>query len=73
MAKLTPLNLYICANVLLPLAAALLEGVRAASSRLRRPMSYRHQLRLGQAATLGALLLPLVGSSAGLKNPPVLN
>ena len=56
MAALTPLNVYICANVLLVLAAALLRGVRVVSSLLRPPMAYRHQLRLGQAATLAALL-----------------
>ena len=65
MAELTSLNLYICANVLLLLASTLLVSVRAVSSRLPRPMAYRHQLRLGQAATLAALLLPLVGSFAG--------
>lgn len=62
MAALTPMNVYICANVLLVLAAALLEGIRAVSPMLRSPMAYRHQLRLGQATALGALLLPLVTS-----------
>jgi len=65
MATLTPMNVYICANVLLVLAAALLEGLRAASPMLRQPMAYRHQLRLGQAMALGALLLPLVSSFSG--------
>jgi beta-lactamase regulating signal transducer with metallopeptidase domain len=64
MTELTPLNLYVCANVLLVLAAALVEGVRAVSPRLRQPMAYRHQLRLSQAAVLAALLLPLFSSSS---------
>jgi membrane-bound lytic murein transglycosylase D len=65
MAALTPMNVYICANVLLVLAAMLLAALRAVSPMLRHPMAYRHQLRLGQAATLGALLLPLVSSFSG--------
>src|SRR5688572_19851580 len=65
MAALTPMNVYICANVLLVLAAALLESLRAVSPMLRRPMAYRHQLRLGQAAAMAALLLPLVSSLSG--------
>lgn len=64
MAALTPLNMYICANVLLVLAAVVLNGVRVVSPLLPHPVSYRHQLRLGQATTLAALLLPLVGSVA---------
>lgn len=62
MARLTPLNLYICANCLLVLAAALLEALRAVSPKLRYPMAYRHQLRLGQVGALAALSLPLVSS-----------
>jgi membrane-bound lytic murein transglycosylase D len=62
MAALTPINVYICNNVLLVLAAALLGGLRAVSPRLRHPIAYRHQLRLGQALTLAAVLLPLVSS-----------
>lgn len=65
MAALTPLRFYICANVLLVVAAATLEILRAVSPRLRRPMAYRHQLRLGQATALAALLLPLVSSFSG--------
>ncbi|MFT3733421.1 MAG: M56 family metallopeptidase [Hyphomicrobium sp.] len=65
MAEITPLNVYLCANVLLVLAAALVESVRAVSPLLRQPMAYRHQLRLCQAAALAALLLPLLGSSSG--------
>lgn len=65
MATLAATNVYICANVLLLLAAALLQGVRAVGGRLRRPMAYRHQLRLGQATAMAALLLPLVSSLSG--------
>jgi membrane-bound lytic murein transglycosylase D len=65
MAALTPMNVYICANVLLVLAAALLESIRAISPKLSHPMAYRHQLRLGQATALAALLLPLVSSISG--------
>jgi len=64
-AELTPINVYICANVLLVLASALLDGLRAVSSRLQPPMAYRHQLRLGQAMALAALPLPLLGSFSG--------
>jgi membrane-bound lytic murein transglycosylase D len=60
MASLTGMNLYICANVLLVLAAALLGGLRAASARLRRPIAYRHQLRLGQIMAVAGILLPAV-------------
>jgi membrane-bound lytic murein transglycosylase D len=65
MAAVTPMNVYICANVLLVLAAALLEITRAVSPMLRHPMAYRHQLWLGEATALAALLLPLVSSVAG--------
>ena len=65
MAALTALNLYICAHVLLVLAAALVEGVRALSDRLQQPMAYRHQLRLCQLTTLAAPLLPLVSPFCG--------
>ena len=65
MAGLTPLNVYICANVLLAVAAVLLEGVRRVGPKLRRPMAYRHQLRMGQAMALAALSLPLVSAFSG--------
>jgi membrane-bound lytic murein transglycosylase D len=65
MAALTPLKVYICANVLLVVAAATLEVIRAVSPLLQRPMAYRHQLRLGQATALAALLLPLASSFSG--------
>ncbi|MES1262812.1 MAG: hypothetical protein ABUL69_00545, partial [Peristeroidobacter soli] len=59
------MNVYICASVLLVLAAVLLDGLRGVNARLRQPMAYRHQLRLGQALASAALLLPLVSSFAG--------
>src|SRR5262245_1141640 len=65
MAALTPINVYICANVLLVLGVALLAGLRAVGSLLRPPMAYTHQLRLAQATALAALLLPLASSSSG--------
>lgn len=65
MAALGPLNVYICAHVLLGLAAALLGAVRAVSTRLQRPLAYRHQLRLGQAMAVAGLLLPLLGAVSG--------
>jgi beta-lactamase regulating signal transducer with metallopeptidase domain len=65
MAELTPLNAYVCANILLLLAAVLTHSIRAFSSLLRQPMAHRHQLRLGQAVALAALLLPLLSSSSG--------
>jgi len=65
MAALTPLNVYICANVLLVLAALVLEAVRFFSPVLRPPIAYRHQLRLGQATALAALLLPFASAFSG--------
>jgi hypothetical protein len=62
MAELMPLNVYVCANVLLVLSAVLVEIMRFVSSLLPQPMAYRHQLRLCQAAALAALLLPLCSS-----------
>lgn len=65
MASLTPMKAYLCANLLCILAAALLHVIRAVSSRLQRPVAYRHQLRLGQAVALAAVLLPLVSAFLG--------
>jgi hypothetical protein len=65
MAELMPVNVYVCANVLLVLAAALVESIRVVSSVLRQPMAYRHQLRLSQAAALAALLLPIFSAFSG--------
>jgi membrane-bound lytic murein transglycosylase D len=60
MASLTPMKAYLCANLLLVLAAALLLVVRSVSITLQRPLAYRHQLRMGQAMALAAVLLPAV-------------
>jgi peptidoglycan lytic transglycosylase D len=65
MAAVTPLNVYICANISLVFATGLLEGLRAISPMLRRPVAYSHQLRMGQAAALAALVLPLCSSLSG--------
>ena len=65
MPSLTSMNVYICGNVLLLLAAVLLEGIRAISARLRHPIAYRHQLRFGQALVAAAILLPVVSSLSG--------
>jgi peptidoglycan lytic transglycosylase D len=56
------LSIYMSSNVLLVLAATLLAALRAISPTLRQPIAYRHQLRLGQALILAAVLLPAVCS-----------
>jgi membrane-bound lytic murein transglycosylase D len=61
MASLTPINVYICANILLVLAAALLKAIRVVSPMLPEPIAYRHQLRFGEVMALAAVLLPLAG------------
>jgi hypothetical protein len=61
MASLTPINVYICANILLVLAAALLKAVHVVSPMLPEPIAYRHQLRFGEVMALAAVLLPLAG------------
>jgi membrane-bound lytic murein transglycosylase D len=65
MASLTPLKAYLCANLLCVLAAALLHVTRGVSPALPRPIAFRHQLRLGQALALAAVLLPLVSAFSG--------
>lgn len=65
MAWLTPMNAYIGANILLILAAVFLGVIRAVSPLLRRPIEYRHQLRLGGVMALAAVLLPPLCSSSG--------
>jgi beta-lactamase regulating signal transducer with metallopeptidase domain len=59
--SLTVVNAYLCANVLLAVAALLLAGIRALSRRLLRPYTYRHLLQLGYAILVAAMLLPLFG------------
>jgi membrane-bound lytic murein transglycosylase D len=65
MASLLPVNVYICANVLLIVAAILLDGIRAVSPLLRHRIAYRHQLRLGEALASAAVSLPFAGSFSG--------
>jgi membrane-bound lytic murein transglycosylase D len=56
---------YLLANVLLGLAAIVLLTVRAVSSRLRRPVSYRQQLQLGCALVVGAIIGPWLTLPSG--------
>lgn len=58
---------YVAANALFVIAWALMLGLRAISSRLRRPPSWRHQLHLAYALVSAALIAPLVAlpSSSG--------
>lgn len=51
---------YIGAHLVIGVAAALLSGLRAFSTRARRPVSYQHLLLIGRLLTLGALCLPLM-------------
>jgi beta-lactamase regulating signal transducer with metallopeptidase domain len=53
------LNLYICSNLLLGVAAAGVAAVRWARRKQLLKPSYRHHLRVAYALTLTALLLPL--------------
>jgi hypothetical protein len=70
MASLTdPMKAYVCANLLLIVAAALLHVIRAVSPRLRRPIAYRHQLRLGQALALAVVLLAARQRVFGSREP----
>ena len=62
MTLLDVTNFYIGANVLLMLAAAALVAIGAISSRLRHPVSYRHQLILGRLLMFAAVTLPLLNS-----------
>jgi len=64
-------NFYCCANVLLALALLFLAGVTAASSRLRRPLTYRHQLHLSHMVTAAAILLPVVNFVPGPLHRPL--
>jgi beta-lactamase regulating signal transducer with metallopeptidase domain len=59
MASLAVVKVYACAHILLALAVLLLATIRIASRRLRRPVSYRHQLRLGQTLAVAIVLLPV--------------
>lgn len=68
MASLASVNLYICANILLMLAAVLLAGIGAVSGRLLHPIAYRHQLGTGHALAMAAVLLPFVGLFSGHEN-----
>src|SRR3569833_53468 len=65
MVSLALVNSYLCANVLLIVAALLLSGIRAASGKLTQPFSQRHLLRMAYAITAAVLLLPLVGGLWG--------
>lgn len=58
-------NVYICANILLLLAGALLFGLRTLCSKLSRPIAFHHQLKCGYALTVAAIVLPLVSFNAG--------
>lgn len=59
MTSVAWLNAYLCANVLLVLAAVLLRGLDAIGGRLRRPLAFRHRLAVGHALLAAAVLLPL--------------
>jgi membrane-bound lytic murein transglycosylase D len=53
-------SFYVCANVLLVVAAALLAGVRALSGVLPRPLTYRHILIIGRILAATVVLLPIL-------------
>jgi hypothetical protein len=61
-------NLYICANVLLVLAAALLAAIDRFGGMLPRPFAYRHRLALGQLLLVAAVLLPFTVLVSGHKS-----
>ena len=65
MASLAAVNLYLCANVLLVLAAASLWAIRAVSARLQYPIAYRDQLWSGYSLAIATVLLPLTASLIG--------
>lgn len=65
MGLVSCVNLFISANVLLVLVAGVLAGIGLLSACLHHPLSYRQQLRLGQAVTLAAILLPVMGLMVG--------
>lgn len=65
MTLLVVLNWYISANLLLWVAVLLLGALRAFGQRFRHPVTYRHQLRIGNALVLAMLLLPLGSQLSG--------
>jgi membrane-bound lytic murein transglycosylase D len=53
-------NAYVCANLLLVAAAALLAGIRALSAAMPRPFTYQHLLVIGRVLAVTAPFLPLL-------------
>jgi membrane-bound lytic murein transglycosylase D len=53
-------SVYVCANVLLVAAAALLAGIRALNGVLPRPLTYRHILVIGRMLAVTGQLLPIL-------------
>ena len=70
MGLVTCVNLFIGANVLLVLVAAVLAGIGTSSALLHYSLSYRQQLRLGQAVILAAVILPLACLVSGYRLIP---
>ena len=58
-------SVYLCANVMVVAAAALLAGIRALNSAFLRALSYRHLLVIGRILALSAVFLPFLAVSHG--------
>ncbi len=57
--------MYLLANALIVLATSMLLIVRWGNAKLRRPVSYRHQLQLGYLLTVLAVTVPCLAPLAG--------
>jgi beta-lactamase regulating signal transducer with metallopeptidase domain len=53
-------SFYVCANVLIAAAAALLAGIHALNGILPRPLTYRHMLVIGRVLAVTGLFLPIL-------------
>ena len=63
-------NIYLCANVLLVLAASVLSTLELTSRKSQNPIMYRHLLWIGYGLSIAAVALPLCFASTSTNIMP---